>query len=313
MEERINRKWDTEKFSKKVKEISSDYELVSEYNSNHTKVKMRHLVCGNIYEVTPTNFLRNVGWCSYCAQKQRIKTMTKDIDTFKDDVYSRVQDEYTVISDYVNTNTKISFIHSICNHEFRMTPSNFLQGQRCPFCNSSVSKRYTNEQAQELITNKLEDTYILQSDYKNNHTKIDVFHVNCKKIWKTTLRDILAGNRCPLCTAMSKGEEKIFNYLKTKNESSIFQYRIDDCKNILPLPFDFYVPAYKLLIEYDGRQHFEPIFGKDTLEKTIKNDNIKNQFCLDNSDKYNFIRIPYTEFDNIENILEEKINNIKNN
>ena len=40
---------------------------------------------------------------------------------------------------------------------------------------------------------------------------------------------------------------------------------------------------------------------KDGLRKTQKRDKIKKQYCLDNG--INFLEIPYTEFDNIEEIL----------
>ena len=38
---------------------------------------------------------------------------------------------------------------------------------------------------------------------------------------------------------------------------------------------------------------------------TQRNDNIKNQYCKDNNIK--LVRIPYWEFDNIENILEKEL------
>ena len=41
------------------------------------------------------------------------------------------------------------------------------------------------------------------------------------------------------------------------------EFIFDDCRNTKPLPFDFSIwdnhNNLKFLIEYDGRQHFEPI------------------------------------------------------
>ena len=70
------------------------------------------------------------------------------------------------------------------------------------------------------------------------------------------------------------------------------------------LPFDFFIPSHNLLIEYDGRHHTEEIKtwgGKKRLKETKINDNIKNNFC--NFKKFNLLRISYTDFDNIEDIL----------
>ena len=65
--------------------------------------------------------------------------------------------------------------------------------------------------------------------------------------------------------------------------------------------------------EYDGLGHFEPInFGGKREEEVIEifkegqiRDQIKNKYCKDNN--ITLIRIPYWDFDNIENILKEHL------
>lgn len=62
------------------------------------------------------------------------------------------------------------------------------------------------------------------------------------------------------------------------------------------------------LIEFDGVQHFKPIeiFGGDkALEYTKLRDNIKNEYCKNNNIK--LLRIPYTEFKNLNDILNKFI------
>ena len=96
------------------------------------------------------------------------------------------------------------------------------------------------------------------------------------------------------------------------------EYRINECRNILPLPFDFYLPDYNICIEVDGMQHYEPAtFGGISKEKAIDNfreskirDNIKTQYCKDNNIK--LIRIPYWEFndDTYLYTLNKELNNI---
>ena len=75
------------------------------------------------------------------------------------------------------------------------------------------------------------------------------------------------------------------------------------------LPFDFYLPQYNCCIEYDGKQHYlYGGFGNDLLElMNIKyRDNIKTNYCQQNNIK--LIRIPYWDFDNIEEILKQQLN-----
>ena len=85
------------------------------------------------------------------------------------------------------------------------------------------------------------------------------------------------------------------------------QKRFDDCRRIYPLPFDFYLPSYNTIIEYDGEGHYYPVDfkghdGTETFQRTAKNDKIKNEYCKNNN--INLIRIPYWDYDNIEMILD---------
>lgn len=75
------------------------------------------------------------------------------------------------------------------------------------------------------------------------------------------------------------------------------------------LRFDFYLPDYNLMIEYDGEQHYKPVkYGKmsdkkakENLEKVQKYDQLKNEYCKENN--INLLRIPYWEKENIDEII----------
>ena len=118
---------------------------------------------------------------------------------------------------------------------------------------------------------------------------------------------------CPACGLKSKGERRIKAYLDIKHIKYDTQFKYEDCAYIKPLPFDFAIFSssgeIKCLIEYDGEQHFKfvKVFHGDEegfkLQK--KRDKIKDDYCS----KYgiNLIRIPYTEFNNIEQILNNNL------
>lgn len=101
------------------------------------------------------------------------------------------------------------------------------------------------------------------------------------------------------CRHRSKYEEFISNYLTSLNVKFDEQKRFSDCKNSKGsdmLPFDFYIPKYNTLIEYDGLHHFDPINGWGGEEKfklTQENDGIKNNYCKENN--ITLLRIPYTD------------------
>ena len=72
---------------------------------------------------------------------------------------------------------------------------------------------------------------------------------------------------------------------------------------------DFYINDLNLCIEFDGKQHFEPVKhfgGKVNFDKTKKRDEIKNNFCFNNNIK--LLRISYKDINNVENILNENLN-----
>jgi very-short-patch-repair endonuclease len=77
--------------------------------------------------------------------------------------------------------------------------------------------------------------------------------------------------------------------------------------------FDIWVPAIKLVIEYDGRQHFEPVqFGGINLKRTIKNfertkflDYLKNKKVRQHKDDVRY----FVRFDYKEKITEESVKN----
>lgn len=107
------------------------------------------------------------------------------------------------------------------------------------------------------------------------------------------------------CHNISKGEQKIRNFLNKNNIKYVNQKTFDTCRNPKTnrlLFFDFYLPNYNCCIEYDGEQHFrETNFHRDTLQERMNRDNIKNQYCKNSN--INLIRISYKQYDNIEKIL----------
>ena len=99
------------------------------------------------------------------------------------------------------------------------------------------------------------------------------------------------------CRHRSKWEDFICEYLCGLHISFEEQKRFKDCTNKKGsdmLPFDFYLPKYNLLIEYDGLHHYEPVNGwggEEKFLKTKENDKIKNKYCKDTGIR--LLRIPF--------------------
>lgn len=111
------------------------------------------------------------------------------------------------------------------------------------------------------------------------------------------------------CIQGSAGEQRIHHHLFNRNIKFEREKTFNDCINSntnTKLRFDFYLPDYDCCIEYDGEQHFkESSMCGDSLEDRQMRDQIKTQYCKDHGIK--LIRIPYTEYDNIETILDKEL------
>ena len=98
----------------------------------------------------------------------------------------------------------------------------------------------------------------------------------------------------------SKGEVEVIDFLESHNINFIEQKKFKNCKDKLPLPFDFFIPKYNLCIEHDGIFHFKKSIGmffqtKESFEKTKKRDRIKDRFCTGKNGRPNLVRITYKE------------------
>lgn len=103
--------------------------------------------------------------------------------------------------------------------------------------------------------------------------------------------------RCTRCSRkQSSYELKTEQHLNSLGVEYIEEYRFDDCRNKNTLPFDFAViqnGSVSLLIEVDGRQHYDNYF-RGYIVSQKERDEIKNNYCKDKN--IPLLRIPYWMF-----------------
>lgn len=300
----------TESFKKEVYDlVGKEYTVLGEYINNSTKIKFKHNLCNKNFMMDANHFLNN-NRCPYCAKKNSIKKLSKTTDQFKKEVYDLVGKEYIVLGEYINNKTKIKLLHNRCNKEWEVKPNLFLNGTRCPYC--TRKKVYLNQMdTTETFKNKVYDLvgeeYTVLSEYISSREKISFKHNKCNRIFKMRPNNFQQGQRCPYCSE-SKGEKYIEDFLILNNIKYEKEKRFKDCKYKRTLPFDFYLEDYNLCIEYDGKQHFEKSYYGESFEDQQIRDNIKTEYCKKN--KIELLRIPYTEFNNIDEQILLMINKI---
>ena len=273
------------------------YELLSN-SYEGTKYKML-MKCnyGHEFEMNFSNFKQGKR-CPVCSYKKRRLTQKE--------VYNKmIEKGYELLSEYEDQYTILK-IKCPEGHIYEDSYFGFIHNRTCTECKKIKKKNRYNEVKKYIESF---DYKLLSKEYNSNKEKILV-KCNHGHEYEVKFDNFQQGYRCPICN-LSKGEDKIKLYLDTNNIENISQFKFNGCKFKYKLPFDFYLPKYNLCIEYDGIQHFEIVkhFGgyDGFITRKIK-DTIKNIYCKNNN--INLIRIPYWEYDNIENILNEIINKL---
>lgn len=229
--------------------------------------------------------------------------------------------------DYSNVPDKITYkdivtIRCPIHGTFEQKARTHCTGCGCPKC--AQEQREINAYA---VTRHTKNTFIQKAQLAHGdyYDYSDTVYLGQMK--RLTIRcpvhgkfDVVANNHihgsgCPRCKR-SRGETLIANALDSHNITYVEQYTFDDLimpdlkRNTQRPKFDFYLPTLDVLIEFDGKHHFEPVrFNGVSVDKAIElhnrikeTDAIKTQYAkLNNID---LLRIPYTEIKNIPNIIK---------
>lgn len=273
------------------------------YINTDTKIKISCPEHGCFFQ-TPYKHINRSQGCKKCGTAKRINesldNRKKIFIDMANTIYSNKYD-YSLV-EYTNNSTKTKIIcpkHGV----FEQAPTHHLQEKEgCKFCvkqRENPLKKTTQEfihQAKEVHGNKYDYSII---NYNTAKFKVKIICVK-HGVFAQLPSKHLFGDGCPYCRE-SKGESKIAEILTDMN--FVFErYKIfPDCKYIQTLEFDFYLSNHNLCIEFDGKQHFEPVeyFGGEIgFKKNVIRDEIKNKYCETNNIK--LLRISYTE-----NILEK--------
>lgn len=306
-----------------------NYSFIEKYEKSSNKLRIIHNKCGNFFLQSANSHLRGKG-CPHCFQIKR-KTQEEFIKEAKD-LYG---DEYDYSNTmYINASTKVEIGCNSCGEVFKDHPGNHIHSKRktfisrCPNC-KDFSRNLTTEEFIEKAVALHADKYDY-SEVEYIKTKIPV-KIKCnscglkfeqKPNVHLRKRDNNLGG-CPQCSFVnpsteSRGEKLIAKYLTDNNIEFVRQYTNKTCKHKSSnvLRFDFYIPSFNLLIEYDGLQHFKPIefWGGVSAHKELKiKDSIKNKWAEDN--KIHLVRFRYDCFsiEILNNVIQEfilkKVNN----
>lgn len=187
---------------------------------------------------------------------------------------------------YVKSKEKVKIICPI-HGEFFITPNSLLKGSGCAKCKFEKESKlfqYNTEKFIKLAKDKHGDRYdysLVGFPLPMKQQKIPII---CKKhgIFYQDIHNHLSGSGCPKCKS-SRGENLIMRILDKCKIDYIKEYSVKIRDKVYRI--DFYLPQYKIAIEYNGIQHYIPIkcFGgiKLYIKRIIRDIKIKN-YCHKN-------------------------------
>jgi len=291
----------TKLFTSRANKVHNDFYNYSkaEYFGCAKKVIITCLKHGDFLQ-TPNSHLSGNG-CRACS-KIKSRSNTNEFIIKSEAVHGNSYDYSKV--DYIKNSIKVIIICNI-HGEFLQAPNEHLKGRGCRLCGIEKTKLGTK--------NFIEKSNIIHSnvyDYsKVIYEKTDSsVIITCKDHGDFSQKPHhhLLGSGCQRC-ASSKGESRIHKILTNLDIKFSCQKTFPGCEYKSKLRFDFYLPDHNLCIEYDGIQHYEGWWKnpKKSLASTKRRDEVKNKFCEDKGIK--LLRIPYFDFDRINEILIEKL------
>lgn len=280
---------------------------LEKYIKGNVPIGFKCKICGHIFHNSPDKILgtRNQG-CAKCYAD----SLKMPKEKFK--IRANNNKHVNVIGEYTGTKNKVEVKCVYCGKIFFMRADSILEGRGHNACiHKNIEKnikRVPSKTQKQFIAelNRVNENIKPLGLYTKTSDKMLFMCKICGNQWNARIDHVLYGQSgCPKCNS-SKGENKIAAYLLDKNIQFITQYTFEDCKDKMPLPFDFYLSEYNTCIEYDGEQYYKEVeYFRYSLDYIQNHDNIKTLYCKENN--ITLIRIPYTDFDNIEKILDEFI------
>ena len=286
--------------------------------------------CGHIFDIALNHLTGRNHWCSYCSNPSKklcdndecIQCFDKSFASHEKSKYWSSKNKLKPRQVFKSTGKKYIF-DCICGHEFTISLDSINREREtwCSYCSSPpkllcddgecktcFEKSFASHEKAKYWSDK--NTLKPRQVFKWTNNNFYFICVQGHEFYQL-LTDTMSGCWCPYC--VNKTEQKLYDALIKHYIELKQQFKVEWCKNITYLPFDFVLAEYKIIIELDGIQHFEQVSNWQSPEETHLNDVYKMKCANENG--YSVIRLLQTDvfYDTYDWLMElrENIEKIK--
>ena len=275
----------------------NQYTLLSSFVNVDTFVYLYHKDCGHVIKMLPATILSG-SQCRYCYGTDKLGL----IGLYKQ-VHS-VNKDLELVNGSIARN-KVVVRYLSCGHTRKDLINSIKERPYCLTCYKSNDRR---KRALKFTKNINKYGQVsLRSMYISQSHDVTVQCNNCGYTWDTNANPLVRGHGCPKCNS-SRGESMIAKILDRYKIAYEYPKKFDNLRAKRLLHYDFYLPEYNVLIEYQGGQHYEPVDyfgGNKKFREQQKHDEMKRKYAKEHG--YHLLEISY-KYDTLKSI-ERKIKN----
>ena len=292
---------------KLINKFNTDKFEILEYTATRKPFTIKCLQCGRVKSYhRAENILTNKYICS--CQKPKPNLTKEGLEAKNKFIYwyNKIgHKKYYLLKNFTTINTPITLQCKNCGSIQNRKVKELLKNDKCLSCERHLVVPKSQKAFIKQVNDKYGGEFEIIDEYKNSFIKVKVRHTLCGKVLSIRPHDLLSRTAlCPICDK-SKGEKAIEKFLIENNIDYLPQYRLKEFKRA---PYDFYLPQYNLLIEFQGRQHYEPVkkFGGEAQFQRQKEIDVKKSELAAQVNKELLI-ISYLDYSNINEILVQRL------
>jgi hypothetical protein len=294
----IMMKISNEEYQERLNNYSKvNWKLVGEYRGGNRPVTLLCEKCGKTRTHSTAKNVFKIKNCANCSPKYFKKTheqVQEDIAKF----------DLILVGEYVDDTTLVD-VKFPCGHIHKKRPTLLKQGYgvRCLLCEPrSPSTRTPLDEMNTKLENAEFGRFKIVGEYEGATRSTNIECLDCGFVEQDIKPNNLlkrAGG-CQLCGKLQRSESVNHRFIKrvlydldlTFVLEKSFEGLVSDKKS--NSRFDFFLPEYNTLIEYDGEYH-------ETRDNYGISDRMKDEYCLSNNIK--LIRLNHRERGYILKIL----------